>query len=126
MQSSCRWINLVVPGFDGDDERRGNYSGSMKDFSELIVRLMNKLQLKRIVFCGHSMGSIFMTYFVTHYQRYIEGVVSITGIVDTWYVGLLGFYRTIVVSPGMNNMTDDRNERLNDDGFRKRLKQVVE
>lgn len=71
MQSSCRWVNLVVPGFDGEDERRGNYTGSMKDFSELIVRLMGKLGVAKLVLCFHSMGSIYMCHFVTHYRRYV-------------------------------------------------------
>lgn len=31
MKNKYRWINLVVPGFDGKDERRGNYQGTGED-----------------------------------------------------------------------------------------------
>jgi len=54
-----------------------------------------------------------MTYFITHYPKYVEGAVSITGIVDTWYAGLLVFYRTTVVAAGLNRMTENRNNMLN-------------
>jgi len=28
MGDTCRWVNLTTPGFDGEDERRGDYNGS--------------------------------------------------------------------------------------------------
>lgn len=126
MKESCRWINFVVPGFDGEDERRGTYNGSMRDLSELLVRLLKKLGVPKIIFVGHSMGSIYMTYFVQHYPQYVEGTVSITGIVDTWYIGLLGFYRIITITTGLNIMVPNRNEPLNDNTFRQRITKLVE
>jgi pimeloyl-ACP methyl ester carboxylesterase len=108
----------VVPGFDGEDERRGNYTASIQDLSSLIIKLMRKRSVDRIVFCGHSMGSIFMVSFITHYPQYIDGVVSITGIVDTWYIGLLTFYNAMVVSNGLSKKFVGRYEILNDNNFR--------
>lgn len=40
MECKIRWINFVVPGFDGLDERRGNYSGSIEDLSKLIMLIL--------------------------------------------------------------------------------------
>lgn len=105
MDKQCRWINLTVPGFDGMDERRGTYSGSMRDLSILIVRLMENRGVKKIIYCGHSMGNIFMSYFATHYSQYIEGIISITGILDTWYTGLKTFHNAAVIKNNLNRMT---------------------
>lgn len=43
MKNEHRWVNIVLPGFDGIDERRGNYRGTLDDIMELILRLMKKL-----------------------------------------------------------------------------------
>lgn len=64
MNGKVRWINFVVPGFDGLDERRGNYSGSAEDLSKLIVKVLDERKVSRIIFIGHSMGSIFGSYFI--------------------------------------------------------------
>ena len=34
-------INFILPGFDGLDERRGNYSGSAEDLGKLIVLILD-------------------------------------------------------------------------------------
>jgi hypothetical protein len=33
MDGKCRWINITIPGFDQEDERRGSYTGSAEDFA---------------------------------------------------------------------------------------------
>lgn len=40
MNGKIRWINLIVPGFDGQDERRGNYKGDVEDLSKMIVLIL--------------------------------------------------------------------------------------
>lgn len=113
-----------MPGFDGHDERRGTYDGSLRDLSELIVRMIKKLNIEKFVFCGHSMGSIFMSYFVTHYEKYLEGCISITGILDSWYVGLRVFYYNFVIDNNLNKMVADRNTILNDDRMREKITKI--
>jgi U1 small nuclear ribonucleoprotein C len=65
MKGKLRWINFVVPGFDGLDERRGNYSGSAEDLTKLIVAVLEELKISKIIYVAHSMGSIFGSYFIT-------------------------------------------------------------
>ena len=95
MRQKCRWINLTIPGYDGEDERRGTYDGSLRHMSELIIRLMKSRGVPKIVFCGHSMGSMVMIHFATHHPEYLDGTINITGLADTWYIGLMTFYNTI-------------------------------
>jgi len=40
MKGKIRWINMIFPGFDGLDERRGNYSGSADDVSKLVTMVL--------------------------------------------------------------------------------------
>lgn len=93
MKGTVRWINFVVPGFDGLDERRGNYTGSAEDLGKLIVMVLEDRKVTRLVYCGHSMGSIFASYFINKYADIVHGYINVTGIVNQWYIGLLVFYR---------------------------------
>lgn len=43
MKNEYRWINFIVPGYDGIDERRGNYQGTYKDIVKMIKKLLDKL-----------------------------------------------------------------------------------
>ena len=40
MKNSSRWINIILPGFDKLDERRGDYKGDSTDIMRLILKLM--------------------------------------------------------------------------------------
>ena len=102
MNGTCRWINFIVPGFDGLDERRGNYSGSVQDISKLITMVLNELRVAQVVLCGHSMGSIFFGYLYDAYPQYFRGYINITGIVNYWFVGLTTFYINTVAAYGFN------------------------
>jgi U1 small nuclear ribonucleoprotein C len=68
MEGKLRWINFVVPGFDGLDERRGNYSGSADDLSRLIMAVLNERKVQKIIYVGHSMGSLFGGYFINKHS----------------------------------------------------------
>jgi pimeloyl-ACP methyl ester carboxylesterase len=102
MDDTCRWVNVIIPGFDGQDERRANYTGSIQDFSQLLIMLLHHLQVSRIIYVGHSLGSILAGYFINKYPQYVRGYVNVTGIVNLWYTGLLTFYRTVVANYGFN------------------------
>jgi len=54
----------------------------------------------KIIFVGHSMGSIFGGYFINRHPELIAGYVNITGIVNCWYTGLLTFYRSAIAAYG--------------------------
>ena len=64
---------------------------------------MAKLKLSKIIICGHSLGSIFSSYFITKYPQYVEGYINITGIVDLWYTGLMTFFNTVITSYEYNS-----------------------
>lgn len=67
MNGKFRWINFIIPGFDGLDERRGNYSGSAEDLSKLIMKILHERKVSKIIYIGHSMGSIFASFFINRY-----------------------------------------------------------
>jgi pimeloyl-ACP methyl ester carboxylesterase len=51
------WINFILPGLDGSDEKRGkNFKGTAKDHCELIVRLLDRLKIEKVILCCHSFG----------------------------------------------------------------------
>lgn len=100
MKGSVRWINFILPGFDGLDERRGNYSGSAEDLGKLIVLILETRKASKLIYCGHSMGSIYASYFIHRYPHLVHGYINVTGIVNQWYTGLLLFYRNTAFAYG--------------------------
>ena len=68
----------------------------------MIIKIMKTRNIHKIVFCGHSMGSIFASYLVNKYPEYIQGYINITGIANIWYTGLLTFYRVTLAAYGFN------------------------
>ena len=61
-----RWINFITPGFDGYDERRGDYQGTIHDISKMLEKLLIFLKIKdNIILLGHSMGSYICYYFAS-------------------------------------------------------------
>ena len=103
MEDTCRWVNLTTPGFDGEDERRGNYNGSSADFAQLILRLLKYLKVTKVILCAHSLGSIYSSYFISRHPEVVEGYINITGIVNLWYTGLMTFFQTVVTEYGYNS-----------------------
>lgn len=59
--------------------------------------LLKERNVAKIFLVGHSLGSIFASYFINHHSEYVKGYVNITGIINMWYVGLMTFYRTLAV-----------------------------
>lgn len=49
-----RCIAIDLPGYG--KSAAGVYSGSMIFYTEIIVNFINKLELKNVILCGHSMG----------------------------------------------------------------------
>lgn len=94
---------MTIPGFDQEDERRGTYTGTSNEFAQLIIKLINKLGLKKIIYCGHSLGSIYASYFISHFPEYIEGYINVTGIANMWYTGLLLFFWRSIAQWNFNN-----------------------
>lgn len=77
MKGSVRLINFILPGFDGLDERRGNYSGSAEDLGKLIVLILETRKASKLIYCGHSMGSIYASYFIHRYPHLVHGYINV-------------------------------------------------
>lgn len=61
----CRWINFIVPGFDGFSEMgRGVYNGYLNDLSDLIKDfIQSHLKLKqKIISLGYSGGNVWWRF----------------------------------------------------------------
>lgn len=72
----------------------------MDDLSKLIVLLLEERKVAKIIYVGHSLGSIFGSYFITKHPELVCGYMNITGIVNYWYTGLLTFYRSAIFAYG--------------------------
>ena len=94
----ARWINVVVPGFDDIDERRGDYSGSIYDISRLLDRLMERLGFGQVVLLGHSMGSYISNAFSSLYPHRLAGQGLIAAATPDWNVGMKAFHSALVES----------------------------
>ncbi len=74
----------------------------------MLVRIIQKLGLGKIIYCGHSLGSIYASYFIEKYPEYVEGYINVTGIVNTWYTGLLAFFYRSIAQWEFNNIESRR------------------
>lgn len=62
--------------------------------------ILKERKASKVIYCGHSMGSIFASYFIYNHPEIVKGYINVTGIVNQWYVGLLTFYRTTAFAYG--------------------------
>jgi pimeloyl-ACP methyl ester carboxylesterase len=100
MKGRYRWINMMIPGFDGEDERRGTYDGTLKGFENLFFRLAKSLKLKRVVICAHSFGTTVGFHLASTLPFLIEGFINIAGVGSVWPNGMSFMYKATVVDLG--------------------------
>jgi hypothetical protein len=100
MNGKVRWLNFLTPGFDGIDERRGDYSGSVQDLCKLIVLVLQKRGVKEFVFCGFSGGSINAPILYLLYPQLMVGEINLAGQGYTWPIGMVLNYSLIINGSG--------------------------
>lgn len=66
---NCRWINLVLPGFDNIDERRGSYTGTIQQIMKLIVDTLDLKGIQQVILVAHSYGNFIASLFIHHYKH---------------------------------------------------------
>jgi pimeloyl-ACP methyl ester carboxylesterase len=120
MHNKCRFINFVVPGYDGETEIRNNYDGSYLDVCVSIKRLLDYLKIDKIYYCGHSMGSIIMRQFVYLFPHRIDALIMPASAPHNLYLGYTVFGS--LVREFYLNQVQDFN-RLNDPELRKQFHQ---
>lgn len=67
------------------------------------------------------MGSFIWSLFLHKHPEKIVGFISVAGVVDLWYVGLLTFYNQTVVSNGLNKPGVNLQKLALDNDFREKL-----
>jgi hypothetical protein len=50
MGEVCRWINFIYPGYDGEDERRGDFDGSLEHMSQMLIAMVESRGIEKFVF----------------------------------------------------------------------------
>lgn len=68
----------------------------MNGFSTLFLRLITKLQLKRIIICAHSFGTTVGFRLSLMHPSLIEGFINIAGLASIWPVGMGYMYKACV------------------------------
>ena len=71
----CRFIHLLMPGFDNSDERRGSYYGTLDDGIKLISDLLNALSVGKVIIMMHSLGGFFSKYFAYKFPERVDGLI---------------------------------------------------
>ncbi|KAL4486214.1 hypothetical protein ABPG73_002854 [Tetrahymena malaccensis] len=83
----CRWINLFVPGFDGETEtNRGSYKGYLTQLVDLVQRLIKehlKISQKMILF-GYSGGNIVVRLLQKKYPEICKAHINLVGPTIIW------------------------------------------
>lgn len=82
-----RFINIFLPGFDGEDERRGSYSGTTDQTLSLIDQFMDKLSIEKSSFLMHSYGGVVGKYFASCYPHRVESLIQIACAPLTKWIG---------------------------------------
>jgi pimeloyl-ACP methyl ester carboxylesterase len=100
MGGYCRWINFIVPGFDGEDERRGTYNSSRPQLYALILLVLDRLKVGKAVICAHSFSSTYSPSLIKAYPHRFEGYINAAGMGDCWNHGFLSVYHNVTVSQG--------------------------
>jgi len=90
-QNKGRFINFVVPGYDGEPIERGSFNANWSDVCKMIVLLLDKLQIPKIIYCGHSMGGLLMYNFCTTFPERVEGCIFMAAPPNAMYIGLTVF-----------------------------------
>lgn len=80
-----RWINFFIPGFDGEDERRGDYKGTLEDLCLMLIKLLNNLKLNKVILLGHSLGSFIVYRFALLYPERLAAIIFPAGASIDWY-----------------------------------------
>lgn len=87
---------MMIPGIDGEDERRGAYDGTLKGFGDLFLRITSKLKLKRVIICTHSFGSTVGFYLTQTFPTAVEGFINLAGICSVWPIGMTYMYKSCI------------------------------
>jgi pimeloyl-ACP methyl ester carboxylesterase len=112
---------VSLPGADGEDERRGSFSGSAEDLTQLIFQVASKLKLSRLTLCCHSFGSIVGRNFAHAFPALVEGFINLGGTMSYWSFGMTMIYKLMIYD---NKYHEEawRSQRLYEkDGEREKL-----
>jgi pimeloyl-ACP methyl ester carboxylesterase len=113
MGGKIRWVNMMIPGIDGEDERRGSYDGTLAGFSDLFLRIVGKLGLKRVIICAHSFGSTVGFHLASVFPQIVEGFINIAGLSSIWPIGMSYMYKACIVDNGCH-LAEWKRQRLYD------------
>ena len=76
-------MNFSYPGFDGEDERRGSYEGTVDDVVKLVEMVLNRRKIGKIIIFGHFFGTWFSNYLILRKPERVRGFVQLCGICGT-------------------------------------------
>ncbi|KRX00383.1 hypothetical protein PPERSA_03604 [Pseudocohnilembus persalinus] len=119
--NKIRWINFVVPGYDGEDERRGEYLGEFNQILEMMKKLIDFLQLEKIFLLQHSTGSIIGLLFQDKYPDLCLGHIMLGAVAINWTFGIKAYYEVIIGQFGEENQQKFIEKSNNDDDFRDKI-----
>lgn len=124
MKEEIRWINFVIPGYDGINEKRGTYNGSMDNICTLVYKILISRGVKKAIFCGHSGGTVFFPFLWKKYPHIFKGYLNIAGITNFWSIGMRLIYKIGAHDNGFGynsviGSLAERKKLLDDSKFRK-------
>lgn len=73
LRANFQVILLNLPGFGGSEELKSKHT--MKNYSELILKIMKKLKIKKAYLVAHSMGTLIVSDFSIRYPNRTKGVL---------------------------------------------------
>jgi hypothetical protein len=66
----------------------------------MFLRIVAKLELKRVIICGHSFDTTIGFTLVQSFPQIIEGFINIAGLNSIWSLGMGFMYKSCIVDIG--------------------------
>lgn len=94
-----RVVALDLPGFGGSQAPRSGYS--LDGFADAAAALCRELELRRVVFVGHSLSGPVAIRFAVRHPELVRAIVPVAGAVDLFsdVLGIRRMPRTVRRSP---------------------------
>jgi len=97
-----RCIAIDLPGYGKSSKEI--HSGTMDYYAEVIRQLMDKLDLKKAVIAGHSMGGQIAIVMALKYPEYVDKLILVSPAgIETFNEGQKEWFRNVMTVAGVKN-----------------------
>jgi pimeloyl-ACP methyl ester carboxylesterase len=102
LKQNYRCIAIDLPGYGKSS--KAIHSGTMDFYADVIKTFMDKLDLKKAVIAGHSMGGQIAIVMALKYPEYVEKLILVSPAgIETFNEGQKEWFRNVMTVAGVKN-----------------------